>query len=440
MSALDPAGRLEPVWVSESDAEDAGWIEAVAARADSADVEGLVGQLQPVSVMAEALVGMSLHRHHETELSRAAEWIARERATHDVMLVNVVAELESRGIEPPEGLSRTDWLRAQDPTLSPGQARAFVRVGAALTHPRWARLRRLVATQQVTVAKAAQILEFEERSAPVADAEELDVALADLMSQARMLRTEELSSLIRHHAEQIRPPKDEEALDEGRRQARGLWFGQPNATGMVAMRGTLDPEAAAVIKSAVDPLSLPCPTKDAHGHIVERDPRSPARRRADALLEVVARGVSAPDGVSTTDKAKVVVLIDHETLVGQVRGTGQALSGDVLSPEVVRRMACDASIIPVVLGARGEPLDVGRERRLVTRGLRLALIARDRGCSFPGCTMPAQWTDAHHVVHWSRGGHTSLLTTALLCRRHHTHVHRHDLTASVTATGVTWHV
>ena len=48
---------------------------------------------------------------------------------------------------------------------------------------------------------------------------------------------------------------------------------------------------------------------------------------------------------------KVVVLIDHQTLVGQVRGTGQALSGDVLSPEVVRRMACDASIIPVVLGA-----------------------------------------------------------------------------------------
>jgi hypothetical protein len=157
-------------------------------------------------------------------------------------------------------------------------------------------------------------------------------------------------------------------------------------------------------------------------------------------VEVVARGVSAPDGIATTDKAKVVVLIDHETLVGQVRGTGRTLSGDVLSPEVVRQMACDAAIIPVVLGAKSEPLDVGRERRLVTRGLRLALIARDRGCSFPGCSMPPQWTDAHHVTHWSRGGHTSLQTTALLCRRHHTHVHRHDLTATVSAAGVTWHM
>jgi hypothetical protein len=435
---LEAADRLEPTWVSEADTEDPGWLEVAAARAETAGE--LVGQWEPVPVMAESLVGSSLHRHHETELSRAAQWIAHQRATNDVMLVNVLAELESRGTESPGGLSRTDWLRAQDPTLSAGQARAFVRVGAALGRPRWERLRLLLTTQQITVTKAAQIIEFEERSAQVADAEELDTALADVISQARVLRTEELATLIRHHAEQIRPPADEEALDEGRRGSRGLWFGQPNATGMVAMRGVLDPEAAAVIKSAVDPLSLPCPTKDEHGHLIERDPRSPARRRADALLEVVARGVSAPDGVATTDKAKVVVLIDHETLLGQLRGAGRTLSGDVLSPEVVRRMACDASIIPVVLGAAGEPLDVGRERRLVTKGLRLALVARDRGCSFPGCTMPPQWTDAHHVVHWSRGGHTSLLTTALLCRRHHTHVHRHDLTASVTASGVTWHV
>jgi hypothetical protein len=83
---------------------------------------------------------------------------------------------------------------------------------------------------------------------------------------------------------------------------------------------------------------------------------------------------------------------------------------------------------------------VGRTRRLVTKGLRAALWQRDQGCSFPGCTIPAAWTDAHHVRHWWAGGKTSLLNTALLCRRHHTHVHRHELTATVTATTVTWHV
>ena len=124
---------------------------------------------------------------------------------------------------------------------------------------------------------------------------------------------------------------------------------------------------------------------------------------------------------------------------GTRTGTGRALTGDVLTATTIRRIACDAGIIPVVLGTRGEPLDVGREKRLVTPGLRLALTTRDQGCSYPGCTMPPQWTNAHHVVHWAQGGQTSLLNTALLCRRHHTHVHRHQLDATVTATTVTWH-
>jgi hypothetical protein len=494
-----PAAPVVPSaaqWVSESDMEDPGWLAAVAARADAeyaaqptspdsaggpeaedptatpdeapADPRPVdAGQSdsrdrpldrvplvpaqpevpggsgiggEPVAVLAEALVGMSLHAHPEAELSRAAQWIAAARAGQEVMLVNVVAELESRGTQTPDGLSRTDWLRALDPTLSAAAARALVRVGRAFAQPRWAELRALVSTQQVAVAHAAQVVEFTERTGPVADPDELAAAVADVLAQAPSLREEELRVLIRQHTEQVRPPRDDDAAEEGRRQARGLWLGPPNPAGMVTLRGLLDPEAAAVLTAAVDPLSVPCPTRDGHGHLLEPDPRSPARRRADALLEVVARGVAAADGVPSTDKTKVVVLIDHDTLTGQVRGTGTTLSGDVLTAETVRRLACDAGIIPVVLGGQSEPLDVGRERRLVTKGLRLALTTRDRGCSYPGCTIPPHWTDAHHVTHWARGGTTSLTNTALLCRRHHTHVHRHDLTADVTATGVTWHV
>jgi hypothetical protein len=179
----------------------------------------------------------------------------------------------------------------------------------------------------------------------------------------------------------------------------------------------------------------------------------------DALLTVVQRGVASADGVATTDKAKVVVLIDLDTLIRDVSdvgtstgagtstgigssvgvGAGATLTGDVLSPGVVRRMACEAEIIPMVLGGDGEPLDVGRGRRLVTRSQRLAHTVRDRGCTFEGCTVPATWCDAHHLDPWSRGGKTDLSNGALLCPRHHTHVHAHDLTATVTTTGVTWH-
>ena len=451
----------------------------------------------PVPVLVEAGLGASLHRHDQGTLTRAAEWVAHQRATLDAMLVNLIGELESRGAHAPDGLTRTDWLRQHDPSLTPGAARALVTVAVALTEPRWARLAVQVTTGQTTVSHAREIIEFHDRTHRLADPADLDTALADLQSQARRLRPEELARLARHHTEQIRPPRDHqedesraEARDEARRACRGLWFDPPSPTGMVSLRGRLDPEAAAIVKSAIDPLSRPCPTIDDHGHVLEPDPRTPATRRMDALLDVIARGAAAPEatpdrsGTRTrpTDKAKVVVLIDHDALIdrlgplaatngepgsplaspirtrtsapgaptrtgtgrsvtgsGTRTGTGRALTGDVLTATTIRRIACDAGIIPVVLGTRGEPLDVGREKRLVTPGLRLALTTRDQGCSYPGCTMPPQWTDAHHVVHWAQGGQTSLLNTALLCRRHHTHVHRHQLDATVTATTVTWH-
>lgn len=423
------------MWVDEPDRElegrDGLWLGTIA--------EPVPAQPDPVAVKIDAATGRPLDRHSEHEVVTAAEHVAALRGQHDVMLLHLVAELEARGVEAPGGLSRTDWLRSLDPGMTAGEARAFVTVGRAIMDARWSQLGARVAVQHITVGKAAQIIDFHERTVSVADPDDVASAVEDLTLQAQQLMPEELARLVRHHAEQVRPPRDEDRLDVGRQAARGMWFCQPSATGMVAMRATLDPEAAAILKSAVDPLSVPSPTKDEQGKTIERDPRTPARRRADALLEIVQRGVASADHVPSTDKAKLVVTIDHDTLAGRLEGTGLAMSGEVLSPETVRRLACDAAIVPMVLGSQSEPLDLGREKRLVTKGLRLALWQRDGGCTFPGCTMPASWCDAHHVVPWYLGGATSLVTTALLCRRHHTHVHREGLTASVTV-GVTWHV
>lgn len=398
------------------------------------------GSQAPVGVLLEASVGMPLVRHAEGELQEAVEHLAALRASCELMLVHVLAELESRGLAPPGGLSAIDWLRAHDSGLSAGAAKAIVTVARAVIEPRWASLRARVAMGHVPVSSAAQIVELHERVHRVADSEQLDAILEHLTDQAATARPEQLARLVRQQADQLTPPGDAERMDEARRGCRGLWFTAPNRTGMVRMTAVLDPEAAAVVKAAVDPLSAPCPATDTKGRTVEPDPRTPARRRADALVAIIGRGVSSPDGVPSTDKAKVIVTIEHDVLTGRLAGTGTTLTGDVLSAATVRRLACDAGIIPMVLGRASEPLDVGRERRLVTKGLRLALIARDRGCSFPNCSTPPQWCDGHHVHHWSRGGKTSLTTTALLCPRHHSHVHQHDLTATVTPTCVTWHI
>ena len=58
--------------------------------------------------------------------------------------------------------------------------------------------------------------------------------------------------------------------------------------------------------------------------------------------------------------------------------------------------------------------------------------------TFPGCTAPATWCDAHHLRHWVDGGPTDLTNGTLLCERHHTIVHRDRLNATPTPTGVYW--
>ena len=209
----------------------------------------------------------------------------------------------------------------------------------------------------------------------------------------------------------------------------------PLENGMTALNGQLDPEAAAVLTAALDPLSAPNPCSENGG----RDPRPAERRRAEALIEVCRRATAAGGEAPATNKAQVVVLIDLHALTDAVRGAGTTLTDQVLSPQTVRKLACDASIIPVVVGGEGQPLDVGRTRRLVTPALLAALWVRDKRCTFPGCGRPPRWCDSHHVTHWSNGGPTALTNLALLCSHHHTWVHQRDLTATVTSHDVTLH-
>lgn len=111
-------------------------------------------------------------------------------------------------------------------------------------------------------------------------------------------------------------------------------------------------------------------------------------------------------------------------------GLSSRADGILLGVETLRRM-CDADLIPVVLGTNSETLDVGTTKRLFTRAQRRVLWRRDKGCSFPGCDIPAAWTRAHHVTHWVDGGPTDLANATLLCQRHHTFVHDRRLWAEI---------
>jgi len=143
-------------------------------------------------------------------------------------------------------------------------------------------------------------------------------------------------------------------------------------------------------------------------------------READAMVEV-ARGYLAggrEQRSCTADHYQVVVHVDEEVL----RGEPEESSSSDLPAESVRRICCDSSMVILREDARGNPLNVGRAKRVVTPALRRALHARDRHCRFPGCTH-TRWLDAHHVMHWADGGETALENLVLLCSRHHRLLH-----------------
>ena len=127
-----------------------------------------------------------------------------------------------------------------------------------------------------------------------------------------------------------------------------------------------------------------------------------------------------------------MVTVDLATLRQQLEDPAAALttgatlgSGWSVGPQTARRLACDAKVIPLVLGGPSEPLDVGRLTRSCPPALRRALVFRDGGCRYPGCDRPPEWTDVHHIVHWTDGGPTSLTNCVLVCRHHHTLLHEH---------------
>jgi hypothetical protein len=91
--------------------------------------------------------------------------------------------------------------------------------------------------------------------------------------------------------------------------------------------------------------------------------------------------------------------------------------------ETARRLACDAAATPIFLGSESNQPQAGKTTRIISGSQRKALVVRDRGCRFPGCDRPPDWTDAHHMKHWADGGKTVIENLVLLCRRHHRKVH-----------------
>ena len=241
------------------------------------------------------------------------------------------------------------------------------------------------------------------------DPADLDAAEKLLAQFATTFPPAELRTLAAQVVDRIDPDgtRPQEELNTDRRH---LAFRQTR-DGMWTVEGRLTGQVGAKLRAVLGPLAKPrleTITLD-DGRVIEQpDARHHGQRTHDALEEVcdrLLRSGTLPDtgGIPAT----VIVTIDESDLTAQQKW-GMTSDGTTLSAATVRDLADEAEVYPTVITPTGVVLRMGRRRRLASPAQTVALIARDRGCSFPGCDRPPEWCERHHVIAWADGGPTDL--------------------------------
>jgi len=197
------------------------------------------------------------------------------------------------------------------------------------------------------------------------------------------------------------------------RQQRQVRRWVDRQTGMHNTLISLDPEADAKMWTAINGAV-------GKARAAKQDPElSWDHLQADTVVDLIT-------GARATDPRcpEVSVLIDLKTLQHGLHDDSvcETSEGTPLPPDAARRMACDAEIVPVVLGESGEALDVGRGKRLATRAQRRALKGMYSTCAFPGCTVTFEACRIHHVIPWELRGPSDLDNLLPLCEREHHHL------------------
>ncbi len=240
----------------------------------------------------------------------------------------------------------------------------------------------------------------------------LNTALPGLLQDAGAQTPEEFRRALAAEVRQVRVD-DGEAVAAQQRADRRVKFGTNPTTAMGWLSGRFDPETAARLFAHL--------TAE-RDRLTKADPTLTAEQAAaDALANLVlGTGRSARPGIT-----EAVVFIDFESLRHGAHdgGVSYLSSGAHVPVSQVRRLCCEARIIPMVLNGDGRPLDIGRDGRLANREQRRALRKLHRTCVFPDCETPFDDCEIHHVHWWELGGPTDLANMAPLCGRHHHLVH-----------------
>jgi len=361
------------------------------------------------------------------EQRQVLEELTREQHRLAGLRLRVLATGDLNDIGKTDGSTSTGaWLSHHTHTDEP-IARAEVRLANALEreHPD---TQAVLVDGEISPDHAAVIVWALHRLPDDLDADLLARAEQVMLQEARHLTPTQLRIAGKHLLEVIAPDQAEELLrkqleaDERAAYSRVRFHTRTNADGTTNGWFRVPDLQAAILKDAID--ALIAPRKNGPDQI------DPATGRRVDYPTLLGQGFCELIEHLPVDKlpqhgrvpATLLVTLDHHVLTSALGAAGFH-DGQPLSAGEVRRLACNAAIIPVVFGTASVPIDRGRENRLFNQAQSILMALRDKGCRAETCTRPPAWCEAHHWRPWSQGGKTDLADGVLLCGFHHRLAH-----------------
>ncbi len=409
------------------------------------------------------VAGACLIEETLTGLTDQTTWSMRDEDTREATLLltqleaqvaelgrRVLAEADRRDVAVQTGgTSTANWL-AHTTKLTRAEAHRRVRQSKALDT--WDQTRSALADGDLHLEQASVITQaVDALPADKCPAETIALVEKTLIEHAKEFDAKTLRILGRRVWEVIDPEGAEAyeaeqlAKEEDSARNKTKLTMSDDGTGAVRGRFTIPLAQAAMLKKLLlafaapkhqaagfrDGAGAPPPPPDEADPVVESDldkldqQKTTPQRMGEAFCELIEsfRQEDAPCSGGTS--ATAVIHLNLDTLLGGLK-PAHLDTGEPISPDQARRLACEARIIPAVLNGKSQVLDLGRTKRFHSQSQRIASGIEHPECQAANCDWPSGMCHRHHLDPWHQGGTTDLSNTAVLCPRHHTLIHHHD--------------
>jgi len=380
---------------------------------------------EAASVPADAIAG--------EELAGLVSELAGLEAQVAALKLDLVAEADRRNLAEDTAAADTGaWAAGLT-----GTTRGVMSGGlwlARLLRERYHATRVAFATGRINEAQMRVIVRAAETLPDAVSDGQREVAETDLVAKAvagtrpdrlrqaarRMLEKVDHAWAERHEADQL-------AAEESRAEAETWLALHDNGDGTFSGRFTIPELHGQLLRTYLERLTAPRRlSRNKVGELVT-DPTLPGQGPTLSWTEKLGLGFTEllehlPTHGFGPVGAQLLIHLDHDRLRDGL-GAARLDTGQRLSVGATRRLACNAGLIPAVLGGDSEILDLGRTRRLHTTSQRRALSIHHESCAAEGCQRPFAWCDIHHPHPWADGGETNLANAIPLCGHHHRRAH-----------------